>query len=69
MEPIVEAALRREGHLAAGHSDLLRQRREEGNGALFAAAGALGEPARSYIVRLFAIEELLGDLPEAPAPA
>jgi len=69
LEPIVEAALKRDGQLAAGHSALLRQRREEGNGALFAAAGALGEPARSYIARLLAVEELLGDLPEAPAPA
>jgi hypothetical protein len=42
---------------------MLKTRRAEGNQVLFRAAGDLGEPARSYVARLIAIEDLLAQLP------
>jgi hypothetical protein len=42
---------------------MLKTRREEGNQALFRAAGDLGEPMRSYVARLITIEDLLSRLP------
>jgi hypothetical protein len=59
---MVEAALRR-GALDANRSSMLAQRRKEGNERLFRAAGELGEPVRSYVARLIAIEDLLAQLP------
>lgn len=59
---IVETAVTR-GELDAKHASMLRQRREEGNQALFRASGELGEPVRSYVARLLAMEEILSSLP------
>lgn len=59
---IVETAISR-GELDAKHASLLAQRREEGNQALFRAGGDLGEPVRSYVARLLAMEEILSSLP------
>jgi hypothetical protein len=42
---------------------MLKVRRAEGNQVLFRAAGELGEPVRSYVARLIAIEDLLAELP------
>jgi hypothetical protein len=42
---------------------MLRTRRTEGNQALFRAGGELGEPVRSYVARMIAIENLLAELP------
>ena len=59
---IVEAAVRR-GELDPEHAEMLKVRRKEGNQALFRAGGELGEPMRSYVARLLAIEEILSSLP------
>ena len=59
---VVEVALARgslDGHLAK----MLETRRAEGNQRVFLAAGDLGEPVRSYVARLIAIEDLLAQLP------
>jgi hypothetical protein len=42
---------------------MLRQRREEGNQAVWAAAGEAGRAARSHVARLLRIEEELESLP------
>ena len=42
---------------------MLAIRREEGDQALWKAAAELGEPARAYVARLLAIEDLLTNLP------
>jgi hypothetical protein len=42
---------------------MLRQRREEGNQPLWAAAGEAGHAARSHVARLLRIEEELASLP------
>ena len=57
------AALARGGRLTAAHAEMLEQRREEGNQALWAAAGEAGDSARSHFARLLRIEEALGHLP------
>jgi hypothetical protein len=59
---MVEVALR-EGGLDAKHAEMLRTRRAEGNQVLFRAGGELGEPVKSYVARLLAIEDLLAELP------
>ena len=59
---IVEVALRA-GTLEPNHAEMLRTRRLEGNQALFRAGGELGEPVRSYVARMIAIEDLLAQLP------
>ncbi|GAC1648379.1 MAG: hypothetical protein NVS9B11_21300 [Candidatus Dormibacteraceae bacterium] len=59
---IVEVALS-EGGLDANHAAMLKTRRAEGNQVLFRAGGELGEPVRSYVGRLLAIEDLLAELP------
>ena len=59
---IVEPATRR-GELNAEHSLMLSVRRKEGNQVLFRASGDLGEPVRSYVARLLAMEEILSSLP------
>jgi hypothetical protein len=61
---MVEVALR-EGGLDANRAEMLRTRRAEGNQVLFRAGGELGEPVRSYVARLIAIEDLLAELPPA----
>ena len=59
---IVESALPR-GELDPQHAEMLRVRRAEGNQALFRASGELGEPVRSFVARLLALEEILSTLP------
>ena len=59
---IVEVVLRR-GALDPNLRKMLDARRAEGNQRLFRAAGELGEPVRSYVARLIAIEDLLAQLP------
>lgn len=59
---MVEVAMRT-GTVGAEHSQMLKVRRAEGNQVLFQASGELGEPARSYIARLIAIEDILSSLP------
>jgi hypothetical protein len=43
---------------------MLDVREAEGNRPLWSLAGELGEPVRSYVARLIAIQELLTELPE-----
>jgi hypothetical protein len=59
---MVEVALAR-GSLDANQQKMLETRRAEGNQRVFRAAGELGEPVRSYVARLIAIEDLLSQLP------
>ena len=59
---VVEVALR-QGSLDRNLSTMLEARRVEGNERVFRAAGELGEPVRSYVARLIAIEDLLAQLP------
>ena len=59
---IVEVALRR-GSLDTNLRKMVDVRRAEGNQRVFRAAGELGEPVRSYVARLIAIEDLLAELP------
>jgi hypothetical protein len=59
---IVEVALV-EGSLSQHLSRMLAVRRAEGNERVFRAAGDLGEPVRSYVARLIAIEDLLAKFP------
>ncbi len=59
---VVEVALR-QGALDRNLSTMLETRRAEGNERVFRAAGELGEPVRSYVARLIAIEDLLAQLP------
>jgi hypothetical protein len=59
---MVEVALRRDG-LDHNHAMMLETRRSEGNQRIFRAASELGEPVRSYVARLIAIEDLLAELP------
>jgi hypothetical protein len=61
---LAEAALARGGRLSAEHRKMLDVREAEGNRPLWSLAGELGEPVRSYVARLIAIQELLTDLPE-----
>ena len=59
---MVEVALRR-GELDSNLAKMLETRRAEGNERVFRAAGELGEPVRSYVARLIAIEDVLAKLP------
>jgi hypothetical protein len=59
---MVEAALER-GALDPLHADMLKIHRAEGNRELFRAGGELGDPVRSYVARLIAIEDILISLP------
>jgi hypothetical protein len=59
---MVEVALRN-GTFDGEHAQMLKIRRAEGNQVLFRASGELGEPVRSYVARLIAIEEILSGLP------
>lgn len=62
---IAEAALGRGGRLLPDHRALLEARQAEGSPALWSAAADLGEPVRSYVARLMAIEDVLRRLPDA----
>jgi len=59
---MVEVALA-VGSLDRNLATMLETRRAEGNQRVFRAAGELGEPVRSYVARLIAIEDLLAQLP------
>ncbi|HSS92492.1 MAG TPA: hypothetical protein VLR46_00735 [Candidatus Dormibacteraeota bacterium] len=59
---MVEVALGR-GALDPVHAEMLKIRRAEGNQQLFRAAGELGDPVRSYVARLIAIEDVMVSLP------
>ncbi len=59
---VVEVAIAR-GALDRNLATMLETRRAEGNQRVFRAAGELGEPVRSYVARLIAIEDLLAQLP------
>ena len=59
---VVEVVLER-GSLDHNLSKMLDTRRAEGNQRVFRAAGELGEPVRTYVARLIAIEDLLAQLP------
>jgi len=59
---VVEVVLAR-GSLDRHLARMLETRRAEGNQRVFRAAGELGEPVRSYVARLIAIEDLLAELP------
>jgi hypothetical protein len=59
---LVESALARGGHLDPESALRLEVRAREGNQAVWAAAGALGEPARALVARLMALEDLLAAL-------
>ena len=59
---VVEGALRT-GVLDRNLATMVETRRAEGNERVFRAAGDLGEPVRSYVARLIAIEDLLAQLP------
>ena len=59
---VVEVVLAR-GALDSNLLKMLEARRAEGNQRVFRAAGDLGEPVRSYVARLIAIEDLLAQLP------
>lgn len=61
---IVETSLARGGRLSPGHRRMLDMRRAEGSAALWSLAAELGEPLRSYVARLMAIEDLLTALPD-----
>jgi hypothetical protein len=61
---LAEAALARGGRLSPEHRRMLDVREAEGNRPLWSLAGELGEPVRSYVARLIAIQELLTELPE-----
>jgi hypothetical protein len=62
---LVEAALAHGGHLTPGHRRLLAARREEEDPSVWRAASDLGEPVRSFVARLLAMEDALADLPDA----
>lgn len=59
---LAEAAVSSGGSLDANAALLLEVRRREGNQAVWAAAGELGEPARAFVARLLALEEALARL-------
>jgi hypothetical protein len=59
---VVDSALARRG-LDPTHAEMLKVRRSEGNAVIFRAGGELGEPVRSYVARLLAMEEIVAGLP------
>jgi hypothetical protein len=59
---LVDAAVTGGGRLDHGGRLMLEVRRREGNQAVWAAAGELGDPARSFVARLLALEECLAEL-------
>ncbi|MGH7763132.1 MAG: hypothetical protein ACREOM_01780 [Candidatus Dormibacteraceae bacterium] len=59
---MVEVVLRT-GSIDRNLAEMLKTRRAEGNQRLFRAAGELGEPVRSFVARLIAIEDLLAEWP------
>lgn len=60
---VVEAALGRGGRLSVTHRVMLDVREAEGNQSLWGIAADLGEPVRTYVARLLAIQQALTSLP------
>jgi hypothetical protein len=60
---LVEGALARGARLSPAHRRMLDVREAEGNQTMWSLAGEMGEPVRSYVARLIAIEDLLAKLP------
>ncbi len=60
---VAEAALVQGGRLTAVHRLMLDVREAEGNQALWGVAAERGEPVRSYVARLLAIQDALAALP------
>jgi hypothetical protein len=60
---LVEGALAAGARLSPVHRRMLDVREAEGSQALWSVAGELGEPVRSYVARLIAIQDLLSELP------
>jgi hypothetical protein len=60
---VVEGALARGARLSPAHHRMLEVRVAEGNQSMWSLAGELGEPVRSYVARLIAIQDLLTKLP------
>jgi hypothetical protein len=61
---LVEGALANGGYLTASHRRMLAARRAENDRSVWRAAGDLGEPARSFVAGLLAMEDGLADLPD-----
>jgi hypothetical protein len=61
---IAEEALARGGRVGVAHRRMLQARQSERDSTLWSVAGELGEPVRSYLARLMAIEDALAALPE-----
>jgi hypothetical protein len=61
---IAEEALARGGRVGVAHRQMLRARQSERDPTLWSVAAELGEPVRSYLARLMAIEDALAALPE-----
>ena len=59
----MEASLARDGRLSRQHRRMLDIRHGEGNQAVWAAGGSIGESGRTYVARLIAVEDLLSSLP------
>jgi len=59
---LVDAAISGGGRLDRNGALMLEVRRLEGNQAVWAAAGRLGEPARAFVARLLALEDALAAL-------
>ena len=62
MSALAGAALEAGGRLTPAQAKLLRQRRAEGNAALWAAMADLGSAARSRFALLTAVEDALAEL-------
>jgi hypothetical protein len=61
---IVEEALAGGGRVGAAHRRMLEARQSERDPTLWSVAAELGEPVRSYVARLMAIEDVLATLAE-----
>ncbi len=61
LRSLVEAALDH-GELTPPQASMLERRRTEGTRQLWLAAAERGEPFRSYLARLLAMEDLLARL-------
>jgi hypothetical protein len=61
---LVDVALAHGGRLTPSHRRLLAARREEQDPSVWRAASDLGEPVRSFVARLLAMEDALANLPE-----
>jgi hypothetical protein len=59
---LVDAAIAGGGRLEDGGRLMLEVRRREGNQAVWAAAGELGDQVRSFVARLLSLEDCLAEL-------